>query len=94
MGRLPVAPTKRQEPGLRASDTSPEDRGAIAPGALQQVGDGLIGIRDMVDNSDLLKRCRWLRRSVHWGLRWTDVSLRIFLAVFLLSFVVGVVDPF
>ncbi|NJC47951.1 UNVERIFIED_ORG: putative membrane protein [Xanthomonas campestris] len=79
---------------MRASDTSPEDRGAIAPGALQQVGDGLIGIRDMVDNSDLLKRCRWLRRSVHWGLRWTDVSLRIFLAVFLLSFVVGVVDPF
>ncbi|MCL1528771.1 CHASE2 domain-containing protein [Xanthomonas nasturtii] len=79
---------------MRTSDTPTEDRGAIASGAPQKVGDGLIGIRDMVDNSDLLKRCRWLRRSVHWGLRWTDVSLRIFLAVFLLSLVVGVVDPF
>ncbi|MCD0267894.1 CHASE2 domain-containing protein [Xanthomonas melonis] len=88
MSRPPDAPALWQEPGLGAQDNSTDQPGAGAPVSLQQQGDGLVGLSDMIG------RRAWLRRPAAWALRWVDVSLRIFVVVFLLTVVVGVLDPF
>ncbi|MCS3809286.1 CHASE2 domain-containing protein [Xanthomonas sp. 4461] len=88
MSRPSVASAEWQELGLRARDISTEHHCASAPGDLQQQGDGLVGI------SDTIGRRTWLRRPAACVLRWIDVSLRIFVAVFLLTLVIGAIDPF
>lgn len=73
---------------MREPDISTEHQCASTSGDIHQRGDGLVGI------SDTIGRRVWLRRPAACVLRWVDVSLRIFVAVFLLTLLIGVIDPF